>query len=277
MIEPSQPASNVGTLEFYYNLDPATQPWVQFLPSGGPISQAVPVDFYGPSLESVDYSKIAIVVVVVASAVPYHGSPVTNSYLARVLRIGLEEKLTATYYGLVTASIGIIRGDGAGGHYGNLHRAFPGQTPVPNQPAFTATTLNHYRIKLRKHVDSDTLDSAYGVEVRLYDASDPENSAWSLGTIPASAITASWKDFAFKFSPTTTVQGQTLQVEVRTLNTKEIEVDHLGLWRGDTITAWSPSPQEHANGFFGNFKHGDSISFSQGSWGAGSWKSSPVV
>ena len=279
---------DIGSLSFYYSLD-GTTAWTPFTVTGGPIGATLG-DVYGPVLTGINYATFAMIVLIRASEVtlihgdPHFGAyPLYNQYAAKIIKAGLEEETASTYGGYLTvaaskADVGVIHSDGT--YYGNLRRAFPGRLPIPGQPAFTLTTLNHFRIKLRKHIASDMLDDSgvatNGVEVRIYDAANPTNS-WSLGIIPPGEISSDWIDFAVKFSPSTTIIGDDLQIEVRTLNTKSIEIDHLGVWRGDTLWAWMPSAEELGNGFHGNFASGHSTAFGKGSWAPGGRKKSPVA
>lgn len=267
----AQTGQNLGSIRVYYSQDAsvASPTWVYvgtYTPSAGLFT-----DVSGPEVTAADLTKFGIGVEIVASQIFTGTTP--NNWTGRCVKAHFEQKAAAAYSGSVSGNIGIVYGDGTS--YGNLRRAFPGKAPTGTQVAFNASTLNHVRIQLKKHNSGDTLD-ANPVEIRIYDANNLA-STWTLASIPSSEITSVWQDFAVKFSSGSQIVGTNLQIEVRTTNTKPIDVDKLLVARGDTLFAWTTSPQNQSEGYFGDFTNGDASGFSKGSWAAGDRKKSAVA
>ena len=264
---------NLGTIRLYYSQDATvgTPAWV-FIGNYNPSPVDVAVDVPGPEVIAADLSKFGVAVDIVCSQ--QFSSPWPKTYAGRVLKVSFEQKAASAYAGSISDNYATIYGDNSS--YGNLRRAFPAKVPpAGSQVAFSASTLNHVRLQVKKHVAGDTLDGN-AVEVRIYDADAPANE-WIIGSIPSSDITASWVDHTIKFSPGSQVVGTRLQIEVRTKNTKAVDVDKLLVARGDTLFAWTTSPENQAAGYFGDFRNGDATGFTKGSWTAGTRKTSPVA
>jgi len=260
---PTQSASNLGKIALYYILDITVGGGVgngwnligEYVASPDNLANEV----FGEELTGVDYSKFGLGVRFFASKF----TNITRDSLHQLLRCGFQQKAAATYTGSVSGFIGTMYGDGT--NYGNLRHAFPAKIPVPDQMVFNAQTLNTVRFELKKHVSSDTLDSNV-FEVRLVDMANPENN-WVLDQVPSSEIGNAWTAFIQKFIPATPIKGADLQIEIRTKNTKAIDVRRVGVYRGDTICAWSTSPEEQSAGWYGELSGGEPTGFTKGSWG----------
>lgn len=265
------PSNALGVLRLYYNQDVVGTPtaWV-FMGSYAP-TIGVFTDIPGPEVIATDLSKFGIGVSIIASQ--HFTAATTRTWTGRVYKVAFEQKAAAAYAGAVSGNEGVIYGDGSA--YGNLRRPFPGQAPVGNQVAFNASTLNHVRVQLKKQNSGDTLDGN-AVEIRIYDANSPSNE-WALASIPSSEITGAWQDFAIKFTSANQIVGNNLHIEIRTKNTKAIKVDKLLVARGDTLFAWTTSPENQGEGYFGDFSNGEASGFTKGSWVAGDRKKSPVA
>jgi hypothetical protein len=189
--------------------------------------------------------------------------------------MGLEEQGAGTYGGVVSNNEGMVWGDGGTpGNYGDLYRAFPGKTGSAGvvQAVFKAGIPNHVRIQAKWSDYAGGSDSGHHLEIRIYDLADADGG-WILASIDHADLTTNWQDFAFKFTPSTTIIGENLKIQVRTLNTKKIQVDKLLVAQGDGIFGWTTSPEDHGEGYHGDFKRGSASGFTKGAWGSGPKKS----
>lgn len=263
----------LGVFRVYYSQDAtiATPVWTHVGNFAPTVGVATDLTIAMPEVVATDLTKFGIAVWIIASQ--HFTAATTRTWTGRVLKVAFEQKASPAYAGSVSGNEGVIYGDGS--NFGGLRRAFPGQSPVGNQVAFNASTLNHTRVQLKKQNSGDTLDGN-AVEIRIYDADNPTNE-WLLASIPSADITSSWQDFAVKFTTSTQIVGTNLQIEVRTKNTKPIKVDKLLVARGDTLFAWTTSPENQSAGYFGDFSSGEASGFTKGSWAAGDRKVSPVA
>jgi hypothetical protein len=77
-------------------------------------------------------------------------------------------------------------------------------------------------------------------------------------------------------APASGISGQ-LEVVVRTKSSNGVQVDKLGLWRGEQIVAWSPHVEEQAQGYSGDFSLGEATAFPLGKWTPGVYRYSAVA
>jgi len=180
-----------------------------------------------------------------------------------------EEDTSITTLAGVASNFATLRGNGT--LYAQVFRRFPGRAPVDFGVYFTANTVNTCRVRIRR--SSGASAATHPVQVVLFD--EQTQTTTVILSVAATDITAAWQDFAVLFPVTTPIQGK-LWIYVRTQSTQSVDVDKVGIWRGDLINAWAPSSEEQAAGYFGDFTPGDALAHPRGTWVAGTYRTSPV-
>jgi hypothetical protein len=231
------------------------------------VTSATPTDYYTPQLTGQAMANLVPRVIVEPHAT-VNGSPSGDAFDVKFL----EQTVSTGAYAEVASNQAIVRGDSGQTTYGEVWRAFPGSAGA-NQTAYTPNTLNLCRIHARRATAGSAPNQPLEIVVRDV-ASGAETVVLS---IAAADIVDSYRAFAVLFTaPASGISGQ-LEVVVRTKSSNGVQVDKLGLWRGEQIVAWSPHVEEQAQGYSGDFSLGEATAFPLGKWTPGVYRYSAVA
>jgi hypothetical protein len=208
---------------------------------------------YSPSWKSVDMSNLQIRVG--TSSNPARG----GSCNATVYEINFLEDSATPPYAQMTGNILKLAGDNSS--YGEAYRPFPGRDP--QQDGVIMLTGEPHVVMLQARGTST--NTTYDIEVLLRNAST--NDTHLILTVPNDEIAvADWQIWADRYTPTEDIVGDDWEIVVRTLNLASVDVDKLGVFRGESIREWMPSAEELVTRP-GDRGTGRATNWTRGSWG----------